>query len=119
MGLALLAVTFGLVFTGSVLTFDQEGVEALQHNKEVAQFIDGLGGWFTPDFSRSAPLPTRLSNGHVTILPLLFAVLIGIREATREQHRLDRSKPADDVAGIGVVAALGLTLGLWLVRSRE
>lgn len=75
-GLGLLAVTLGLVFTGSVLKFDQEGVEALQHNKEAAAVIGALGGWFSPDFSRSVPLLTRLFNGHATILPLLFGLLI-------------------------------------------
>ena len=32
--LGLMLITLGLVFTGSVLKFDQEGLEALVHNKE-------------------------------------------------------------------------------------
>src|SRR3972149_4594343 len=69
-GLGLLAVTLGLVFTGSVLKFDQEGVEALQHNTEAAELIGALGGWFSAEFSRTVPLLTRLFDGHVTILPM-------------------------------------------------
>ncbi len=85
-GLGLLAVTLGLVFTGSVLKFDQEGLEALQHNKEAAEVIGALGGWFSPDFSRTVPLLTRLFNGHATILPLLFGLLIAIHAFLVKQH---------------------------------
>jgi ubiquinol-cytochrome c reductase cytochrome b subunit len=97
-GLALFAVTFALVFTGTVLKFDQEGVEALQHNKEAAQLIGGLGGWFTPDYSRSTPLLTRLFNGHVTILPLLFAALIGVHIYLIKQHGISPKPSADATA---------------------
>lgn len=85
-GLGLLAVTLGLVFTGTVLKFDQEGLEALQHNKEAAEFIGALGSWFSTEFSRSVPLLTRLFNGHVTILPLLFGLLIAAHIYLIKQH---------------------------------
>lgn len=85
-GLGLLAVTLGLVFTGTVLKFDQEGLEALQHNKEAAEFIGALGSWFSAEFSRSVPLLTRLFNGHVTILPLLFGLLIAAHIYLIKQH---------------------------------
>lgn len=75
-GLGLLGLTVGFLFTGTVLKFDQEGVEALQHNKEAAELLGGLGGWFSPEFSRSVPLLTRLFDGHVTVLPLLFILVI-------------------------------------------
>lgn len=85
-GLGLLAVTFGLVFTGSVLKFDQEGLEALQHNKEAAEVIGAIGGWFSAEFSRTVPLLTRLFNGHATILPLLFALFIAAHIYLIKQH---------------------------------
>lgn len=85
-GLGLLAVTLGLVFTGTVLKFDQEGLEALQHNKEAAELIGALGSWFSTEFSRSVPLLTRLFNGHVTILPLLFGLLITAHIYLIKQH---------------------------------
>src|SRR3989304_1166826 len=65
-GLGLLAVTLGLVFTGSVLKFDQEGLEALRHNREAAEVIGALGGGGSAEVSRRVPLLTRLFNGHVT-----------------------------------------------------
>lgn len=85
-GLSLLAITLGLVFTGSVLKFDQEGLEALQHNKEAASVIGSLGAWFSSEFSRSVPLLTRLFNAHVTILPLLFGLFVAAHIYLIKQH---------------------------------
>jgi len=85
-GLSLLAITFGFVFTGSALKFDQEGLEALQHNKEAANVVGALGGWFSAEFSRSVPLLTRLFNAHVTILSLIFFLLIAGHIFLIKQH---------------------------------
>lgn len=45
-GVVLLAVTLGLVFSGTVLKWDQEAYEALSHNLEVGGLLGGLGVWF-------------------------------------------------------------------------
>lgn len=97
-GLGLLAVTFGLVFTGSVLKMDQEGVEAFQHNKEAANLVSGLGAWFSSEFSRSVPLLTRLFNGHVTILPLIFAGFIAAHIYLIKQHGISPKPDPEAVA---------------------
>jgi len=76
-GVALLAVTLGFVFTGSVLKWDQEAVEALAHNREIGELLGVWGVWFTSEFTLSVPILTRLYLGHVTLLPAAFAVLIG------------------------------------------
>ncbi len=94
-GLGLLAVTFGFVFSGSVLKFDQEGLEALQHNTEAANFLGVLGGWFSAEFSRSVPLLTRLFNTHATILPLLFGLLIAAHVFLIKQHGISPKVSAD------------------------
>jgi len=99
-GLGLLAVTLGLVFTGSVLKMDQEGVEALQHNKEAAEVLGALGGWFSAEFSRSVPLVTRLFNGHITILPLLFALLIAAHAFLVKQHGISPKVTKDAVSRV-------------------
>ncbi len=131
-GLGLLAVTLGLVFTGTVLKFDQEGLEALQHNKEAANVIGALGGWFSAEFSRSVPLLMRLFNGHATILPVIFAALIAVHIFLIKQHGISPKVTPDAVtrptagegesnfglhlrrmAGYGLfVLALALTLSL-------
>ena len=77
-GLGLLAVTLGFIFTGTVLKWDQEGVEALAHNLEMGELLGIWGGWFTSEFTRSVPLLTRLYLGHVTLLPAVFTFLIAI-----------------------------------------
>ena len=97
-GLGLLAVTLGLVFTGSVLKFDQEGLEALQHNKEAAEVIGALGAWFSAEFSRSVPLLTRLFDGHATILPLLFGLLIAAHVYLIKQHGISPKVAPDAVS---------------------
>ncbi len=97
-GLGLLAVTLGFVFTGSVLKFDQEGVEALQHNKEAAEVIGNLGAWFSPELSRSVPLLTWLFNGHITILPLLFGLLIAVHIFLIKQHGISPKVTPDAVS---------------------
>ena len=97
-GLGLLAVTLGLVFTGSVLKFDQEGVEALQHNKEAANVIGSLGAWFSAEFSRSVPILTRLFNGHATILPLIFGLLIAGHIYLIKQHGISPKVTPDAVS---------------------
>jgi len=97
-GLGLLAVTLGLVFTGSVLKFDQEGVEALQHNKEAANVIGSLGAWFSAEFSRSVPLLTRLFNGHIMVLPLIFGLLIPVHIYLIKQHGISPKITPDAVS---------------------
>jgi len=130
-GLGLLAVTLGLVFTGSVLKFDQEGVEALQHNREAANLIGSLGAWFPTEFSRSVPLLTRLFDGHATVLPLLFGLLIAAHVYLIKQHGISPKVTPETVshstAGQGAsrfdvhlrrMAGYGLVLfGLTLVLS--
>ncbi len=75
-GLGLLAVTLGFVFTGTVLKWDQEGVEALAHNRELGELLGLWGVWFTSEFTRSVPILTRLYLGHITLLPAVFTLLI-------------------------------------------
>jgi ubiquinol-cytochrome c reductase cytochrome b subunit len=96
-GLGLLAVTLGFVFTSSALKFDQEGLEALQHNKEAANVLGALGGWFSAEFSRSVPLLMRLFTGHVTILPLIFGLLIAAHIFLIKQHGISPKVAPDAV----------------------
>ena len=97
-GLGLLAVTLGLAFTGSVLKFDQEGLEALGHNKEAGIILGSLGGWFSADFSRSTALLTRLFDAHATILPLLFGLLVAAHVFLIKQHGISPKVTPDAVA---------------------
>ena len=74
-GLALLGVTIAFAFTGSVLKWDQEAWEALQHNLEIAGILGGLGTFFSESFTNAVPILARLYAAHVSILPLLATLL--------------------------------------------
>lgn len=75
-GLGLLAVTVGLVFTGTVMKWDQEGYEALGHNVEVGNLLGAFGSWFSGDFAASVPLLGRLYIAHIAILPGIGTLLL-------------------------------------------
>ena len=75
-GLGLLGVTLGLIFTGTVLKWDQEGYEALGHNVEIGSFLGAFGFWFSADFTTSLPIIGRLYMAHIVILPALGTLLL-------------------------------------------
>jgi len=85
-GVGLLSVMVGLLFTGTVLKWDQEGWEALQHNEEVGELLGGVGVWFTAEFTTSTPLLERLFIAHVAILPLLLVGLMAVHFYLVKHH---------------------------------
>ncbi|MBI1855613.1 MAG: cytochrome b N-terminal domain-containing protein, partial [Chloroflexi bacterium] len=97
-GLGLLLVTFGAVYTGSALKYDQEGVEALQHATDAGGLMGALGAFFSSAFSRSVSLLTRFFTVHTSILPLAFAALIGIHIYLINQHGISPKVDADATA---------------------
>ncbi len=77
-GIALLVSIWLLAFTGSVLKWDQEGVEALGHNLELSSFAGPLAYWFSPSFAPDVPILIRLNSAHVTLLPLAAILIVGV-----------------------------------------
>lgn len=98
-GLGLLGLALGFTFTGSVLKWDQEGYEALLHNREAAELLGALGYWFSTEFTRSVPLLTRLYIGHISILPALFTGLILAHFFLIKQHGISHRPAEVDAAG--------------------
>jgi len=94
-GVGLLGVTLGLVFTGTVLKWDQEGWEALQHNEEIGELLGGAGIWFTSDFTTSTPILERLFIAHVAILPVLLLALVAVHFLLVKYHGVS-SLPGHD-----------------------
>ncbi len=74
-GVALAAITAGLYFSGSVLKWDQESLEALEHNIEVGKLLGKFGFWFAPTFG-GIPLLTRLYVVHISVLPALLTLAV-------------------------------------------
>ncbi len=97
-GVGLLAVTMGFVFTGTVVKWDQEGFEALVHNQAVARLLGSLGGWFSSDFTISVPPLIRVYFAHVAILPALFTALMAAHIFLVKVHGMAPLGRADDLA---------------------
>lgn len=70
-GVGLLVLLFALAFSGTVLKWDQEAVEALGHQVEVSEMIGSVGSLFTAQFAPGVPLLTRLYAAHVTMIPIV------------------------------------------------
>ena len=77
-GVVLLVVTWLLLFTGSVLKWDQEAVEALGHNLELASFAGPLAYWFDPSFAPDVSILIRINSAHVSLLPIIALALVGV-----------------------------------------
>ncbi len=75
-GLGLLGVTIGFLFTGTMLSLGQEGVEAMGHNSEAGLLLGKIGTWFTGGFTHSVPLIGRVYVAHITILGALFVLFM-------------------------------------------
>ncbi|NJD29488.1 MAG: cytochrome bc complex cytochrome b subunit [Chloroflexi bacterium] len=117
-GLGLLGVTLGLVFTGTVLKWDQEGYEALNHNIEIGELLGGFGFWFSPEFTTSLSIIGRLYIAHIAILPLLGVLLLIAHFLLVKRHGIS-ARPADADAAVDggpVPAKGGSTFTAHLVR---
>ena len=118
-GLGLLGVTLGLIFTGTVLKWDQEGYEALQHNVEIGELLGGFGFWFTPEFTTTLPIVGRLYMAHVVILPALGTFLLIAHFLLVKRHGISSLPAVADAAVAGTGPAPekgGSTFTAHLVR---
>ncbi len=117
-GLGLLAVTMGLIFTGTVLKWDQEGYEALGHNVDTARLLGSFGSWFSPDFATSVPILGRLYVAHIFILPALGTMLLTCHFLLVKRHGISSLPAESDAAADAGPAPVrtGSTFTMHLVR---
>ena len=87
-GVVLFLLAAGLLFSGTVLKQDQEAVEALEHNKEIADLFGFVGFWFSADFTDNVSIVTRLYVAHVSILPLLVGGVLAVHMLLIKRHRI-------------------------------
>lgn len=98
-GVGLMAVTLGLIFTGTVLKWDQEGYEALGHNVEMGNLLGAVGFWFSGDFTASLPILGRLYMAHIIILPAIGTLLVIAHFLLVKRHGIS-ALPADADAAV-------------------
>jgi len=109
-GVGLLMLLFGAVFTGTVLRWDQEGFEALSHNVELAALFGSLGGFFSEAFTPSVAMVPRLYSIHVTLIPLLILVLLVVHLLLIKHHGISPTAAQADA---------GLAPGGLLPKERQ
>lgn len=85
-GVVLLALTLAFTFTGTVLKWDQEAVEALGHNLELANLIGGIAIFFSASFTETVPVLGRLYAAHVSTLPLLATLVMVVHFFLIKHH---------------------------------
>ena len=117
-GLSLLAVTLGRIFTGTVLKWDQEGFEALSHNVEIGDMLGAFGFWFSADFAATLPILGRLYFAHIFILPALGTLLLIAHFLLVKHHGISSLPAQADAAVDGgpTPATGGSTFAAHLVR---
>lgn len=98
-GVALLALTIAFAFSGTVLKWDQEAFEALEHNNETAALLGGAGVFFSESFTESVPVLARLYQAHVSLLPLLAVILFVAHFFLVKRHGIS-PLPAEADAGL-------------------
>lgn len=94
-GVALLGITTVYIFIGTVLKWDQEGVEAFGHMKETLE-IFGLTIGIT---NQNIPVITQLYPWHTTILLLLLIGLIAVHMLLIKLRGIS-PKPTEDAVAI-------------------
>ena len=125
-GIMLMMVT--LLFTGTVLKWDQEAYEALAHFLWVAEQMGVFGLPLTEAFAQGVPLLNRIYMAHISLLPIIAIMLIGLHLFYVKYHKLsqlpDTTKPAKNIpftqhmaylrrSGVGIfllICLLALTL---------
>lgn len=85
-GLTMFGLTFLAIFTGTVLKWDQEAYEALEHNLEVADLLGGVGFWFSAEFAAQTPILVRLYAAHVMLIPLLIVMALTVHALLIKRH---------------------------------
>jgi quinol-cytochrome oxidoreductase complex cytochrome b subunit len=69
-------VTVGSYFSGTVIRWDVEGIDALGHYKVMLDSLGPLGYFFTDRLPGSASLNLRLYTYHITLVPLAIIFLL-------------------------------------------
>ena len=89
-GVVLVGLVAMFFFTGTVLKWDQEALEALEHNSEVAGLLGRFGFLFSPEFG-GVPILTRLYTLHIAVLPAVFFLIVAAHLLLVKRHGMSPS----------------------------
>lgn len=89
-GVALAGITATFFFSGTVLKWDQESLEALEHNIEIGRLLGRFGYWLSPEFG-GIPLLHRLYTLHIAILPAVFFLGVAVHLLLVKRHGMSPS----------------------------
>ncbi|MCH8156242.1 MAG: cytochrome bc complex cytochrome b subunit [Nitrospinae bacterium] len=95
-GIGLMGLMVGLMFTGTVLKWDQEAYEALDHFLWVAAKFGILGAPLTEKFSPGVPLLSRIYMAHISLLPIVTILLLGLHLFYVKYHKLSPKPDGSD-----------------------
>jgi len=127
-GIGIMVMMVTLLFTGTVLKWDQEAYEALAHFLWVADQMGVFGIPLTEAFAQGVPLLSRIYMAHISLLPIIVIMMIGLHLFYIKYHKLsqlpDATKPAENIpftqhmaylrrSGVGIfllICLLALTL---------
>ena len=127
-GIGIMVMMVTLLFTGTVLKWDQEAYEALAHFLWVADQMGVFGVPLTEAFAQGVPLLSRIYMAHISLLPIIAIMMIGLHLFYIKYHKLsqlpDATKPAENIpftqhmaylrrSGVGIfllICLLALTL---------
>ena len=96
LGVGLLGLMTTLMFTGTVLKWDQEGYEALDHFLWVAEKFGILGAPLTEKFSPGIPLLSRIYMAHISLLPIITIAVLGLHIFYIKYHKLSAKPDGTD-----------------------
>ena len=96
-GVAMAGLVFFLVVTGTILRYDQEGFEALEHLLAGAEMVGLLGAPFAEDFTASTPVLARVFQWHVSLFPLLLLALAALHFWLIRHHGIHSAEPKTEV----------------------
>lgn len=100
-GVFSLGTAVALYFTGTVLKWDQEGFEALEHNLAIGHLLGGLWHWFSPAFQQAMPLVLRLYIAHIVVLPGLLIILLVVHVALVKLHGISSKRSVTHENNLG------------------
>ena len=89
-GVALLGMMATLLFTGTVIKWDQEGYEALAHFLWVTKKLEIIGFPMTKEFAPNVPFLSRVYLAHVSLLPIFTLALVALHLFYVKHHKLSQ-----------------------------